>query len=62
MSDLTKRSQAERLAIAETLITSVYTEYQQGTIDIENLQLAVNIQIYVNRIVSILNRERWKPE
>ena len=52
---LTKRSQAERLAIANSLIASVWEEYLNGSIDRSNLQLAVNIQINVNRIVWKLN-------
>ena len=53
--NLTKRSQAERLAIANSLIASVWEEYLNGSIDRSNLQLAVNIQINVNRIVWKLN-------
>lgn len=55
MSNLVKRSQAERLAIAETLLASVWAEYQKGNIDRENIQTAVNIQVYTNRIVWKLN-------
>jgi len=55
MSNLIKRSQAERLAIAETLLASVWKEYQNGNIDRGNTQTAVNIQVYTNRIVWKLN-------
>lgn len=53
--ELTKRSQAERLAIADSLIASVWEEYCDGKINRTNLQLAVNIQTNVNRIVWKLN-------
>ena len=55
---LTKRSQAERLTIAENLIASVWTDYLGGNIEDNNLQLAVNIQVNVNRIVWKLNALR----
>jgi len=55
---LTKRSQAERLTIAENLIASVWADYLGGNIEDNNLQLAVNIQVNVNRIVWKLNALR----
>jgi hypothetical protein len=62
MSNLTKRSQAERLAIAETLLASVWAEYQKGNIDSGNGQIAVDIQVYVNRIVWKLNSLNSKKD
>ena len=53
--DLTKRSQAERLAIANSLIASVWEEYLNGSIDRSTLQVAAYIQTDVNRIVWKLN-------
>ena len=53
-----KRSQAERLTIAESLVSSVWEEVVDD--NVENipdvLQLAVNIQVDVNRIVWRLNQ------
>ena len=48
---LTKRSQAERLAIADSLIASVWEEYLNGSIDRGTLQMAAYIQANANRIV-----------
>lgn len=58
MSDLSKRSQIERLTIAESLVSSVWEEFLNGSIDEENLQIAVNLQVNVNRIVWKLNEVR----
>ena len=52
---LTKRSQAERLAIADSLIASVWEEYLNGSIDRGTLQVAAYIQANANRIVWKLN-------
>ena len=52
---LTKRSQAERLAIADSLIASVWEEYVNGSIDTGTLQVAAYIQANANRIVWKLN-------
>lgn len=52
---LTKRSQAERLAIADSLIASVWEEYLNGSIDRSTLQVAAYIQANANRIVWKLN-------
>lgn len=53
--ELTKRSQAERLAIADSLIASVWEEYLNGSIDRGTLQVAAYIQANANRIVWKLN-------
>lgn len=53
--ELTKRSQAERLVIADSLVSSVWEEYLNGSIDRNNLQVAAYIQANVNRIVWKLN-------
>jgi len=53
--DLTKRSQAERLGIANSLIASVWEEYLNGSIDRSTLQVAAYIQANANRIVWKLN-------
>lgn len=58
MINMKKRSQAERLTIAESLVSSVWKEYLNGSIDEENLQLAVDLQANVNRIVWKLNKLR----
>ena len=53
-----KRSQAERLAIAESLVSSVWDEVVDDKVENmpDVLQLAVNIQVDVNRIVWRLNQ------
>ena len=50
-----KRSQVERLAIAYTLIASIWDEMTAGKVEDNLLQLAVNAQIDINRIVWKLN-------
>lgn len=56
-----KRSQAERLTIAETLLSGVWDEIERGNINGNVLQLAVNAQIMCNRIVWKLNELNNKP-
>lgn len=57
-----KRTQAERLGIAEELLTSVREEIEKGKADnsvIQTgvlLQIAVFCQVEINRIVWMLNR------
>lgn len=51
-----KRTQAERLAIAEELVTSVRWEIDNGKVDTSVLQTAVYIQVEIDRIVWKLNR------
>lgn len=56
MDAIQKRSQIERLTIAFTLIDSVWEEITNGTVEDDMLQIAVNMQTDVNRIVWALNR------
>ena len=51
-----KRTQAERLAIAEELVTSVRYEIERGKVDTSVLQTAVYCQVEIDRIVWMLNR------
>ena len=51
-----KRTQAERLGIAEELLTSVREEIEKGKADTSVLQTAVFCQVEINRIVWMLNR------
>ena len=57
-----KRTQAERLGIAEELLTSVREEIEKGKADNSVLQtgvllqIAVFCQVEINRIVWMLNR------
>lgn len=55
---MTKRNKVERMTIANTLLTSIYEELLNGeTDDIEGLlQIAVNGQVEMNRIVFELNQ------
>lgn len=55
MSDLHLRSQVERLTIADTLLDSVWREFQCNCVQDDLLQLAVDIQVNINRIVWKLN-------
>lgn len=55
---LSKRSQLERLAIAETLVSQVCEEVLNNNVKGNILQTAVNIQVDINRIVWYLNRRR----
>ena len=55
---LNKRSQLERLAIAETLVSQVCEEVLSNNVKGNILQTAVNIQVDINRIVWYLNRRR----
>lgn len=56
--ELKKRSQAERLAIAYSLVDSIWAEFVDGKIDEDILQEAVYLQTDVNRIVWKLNQRR----
>lgn len=56
-----KRSQKERLTIAETLLASVWEEYCNDQIEEGNEQIAVYIETYINRIQWKLNSLR-NPE
>lgn len=58
---LEKRSQNERLALANVLLDSVYEEMLNGK-DEGMLQLAVNIQVTVDRLVWLLNERMNKGE
>ena len=54
--DLQKRSQAERLIIAETLLSGVWSEMKDNKVEEDVSQTAVNCQVLVNRIVWFLNK------
>lgn len=54
-NNITKRTQAERIAIAETLLSSVWEDFERGIIDEEIMQVAVNAQVDIDRIVWKLN-------
>lgn len=54
MVELKKRSQAERLAIAMTLLESIWDEFQKGEIDDEMLQTAAYAQMFTRL------EERWE--
>jgi len=55
MMELTKRSQTERLIIVDTLLTGIREELSKGKTEENILQLAVNCQVEINRIVFKLN-------
>lgn len=55
-SKLEKRSQAERLIIAESLLEGIWAEFLDGKIDKDIIQTAVNAQVSINRIVWKLNQ------
>lgn len=52
---LKKRSQIERLIIAEILLASVWEEMENGNIEDNLMQTAVYVQVNTNRIVWKLN-------
>ena len=54
--ELKKRSQSERVAIASTLLESVWDEVRNGSAD-DILQEMVYIQMFTNRIVWQLNQK-----
>ena len=63
MIKIEKRSQAERLAIAESLLDSVCEEVSEGNIETTDvLQTAVNCQVQIGRIVWKLNKVRYGNE
>lgn len=55
LMELIKRNQAERLAIAFTLVDSIWKEFTTGKIEDGLLQEAVYLQTDVNRIIWKLN-------
>ena len=55
---LTKRTQAERIAIAESLLSGIWEEIEAGQVE-PILQAAVNAQIDINRIVFKINYTYW---
>lgn len=59
---LSKRSQAERIALVGALAETIWLEFQDGDIDDDILQAAVNAQICLNRIVWLLNERLNEDE
>lgn len=59
--ELKKRSQAERVAIAMTLLESIWDEVRTGNAD-DILQEMVYVQMFTNRIVWKLNEPEDKAE
>lgn len=55
---LSKRSQAERIAIVDALAETIWLEFLDGDIDDDIIQPAVNAQIMLNRIVWYLNKRK----
>lgn len=55
MADLHLRSQAERFAIADSLLTGLWEEIRLGCAQDGILQVAVDCQVMINRIVWKLN-------
>lgn len=58
MTDINKRSQLERITIAESLLDSIWEEFCNDEIDTNILQTAVYCQVYIDRIVWKLNKAR----
>lgn len=56
---ITRRSQSERLVIAEALLSEIWDEFQNGEIEKDILQTAINCQIDINRIVFKLNEVKY---
>lgn len=57
MADLHLRSQAERFAIADSLLTGLWEEIRLGCAQDGILQVAVDCQVMINRIVWKLNEK-----
>ena len=57
MGVIEKRTQAERLAIIESLLVGINSEIYEGNAE-QILQQAVNCQIEINRMVFKLNKLR----
>ena len=55
---LSKRSQAERIALVSALAETIWLEFLDGEIDDDIIQPAVNAQIVLNRIVWYLNKRK----
>lgn len=59
---LSKRSQAERIALVGVVAETIWLEFQDGDIDDDILQTAVNAQVCLNRIVWLLNERLNEDE
>ena len=57
-----KRTQKERLATVDALISGVYEEVLSEGFTEDILQIAVDVQIMVNRLVFLLNQRRDEVE
>lgn len=55
---LSKRSQAERIALVSALAETIWLEFLDGEIDDDIIQPAVNAQIMLYRIVWYLNKRK----
>lgn len=55
---LSKRSQAERIALVSALAETIWLEFLDGEIDDDIIQPAVNAQVLLNRIVWFLNKRK----
>ena len=51
-----KRSQLERITIAETILSELWQEIRDGKIEDDLLQIAVYVQVNADRIVWKLNQ------
>lgn len=55
---LSKRSQAERIALVDALAETIWLEFLAGEIDDDIIQSAVDAQVLLNRIVWFLNKRK----
>lgn len=59
--EVKKRTQAERVAIAMTMLETVWDEVKDGKSE-NILQEMVYVQVFVNRIVQRLNKDKFGGE
>jgi len=60
---LSKRSQAERIALVSALTETIWTEFLKGEIDDDIILPAVNAQVILNRIVwCLIERKNAREE
>lgn len=55
--EIEKRSQKERLTVALSLLDSIRKEIEKNDIDFSMMQVAVNAQMTINKIVMEMNRK-----
>lgn len=55
--EIEKRSQKERLTVALSILESIRKEIEKNDIDFSMMQIVVNAQMTINKIVTDMNRQ-----